>query len=151
MALRLALCSLLAVAGIVIAANLDPPGSPDPDRLMTIAVLVGGGLVVGLPLIQVVASVALVLLIAINWPFRFPDRRTALKRIGWITGASLVGAAVGATIMVVVPMARRAASGLPSRRSRTRGAIDALEASDGRRCTAGSRNLSSACLGDQFA
>ena len=94
--LLVALCGLIAAGGLSIAFN---NANSYHDRWLEVALMVGGGLVVGLPLVQIAVSVAAVILIAINWPFRFADRRAALKRIGWITLATIIGAVVGVIIM----------------------------------------------------
>ena len=97
--LLVALCGLIAAGGLSIAFN---NANSYHDRWLEVALMVGGGLVVGLPLVQIAVSVAAVILIAINWPFRFADKRAALKRIGRITRHTITGTMVGVIIMFIM-------------------------------------------------
>ena len=92
--LLVALCGLIAAGGMSIAYS-------DRGRWQDVAIVVGG-LVLGLPLVQIAVSVAAVILIAINWPFRFADKRAALKRIGRITRHTITGTMVGVIIMFIM-------------------------------------------------
>lgn len=95
----LALGGLLALIGIMLAYGGVSQGPQAPDW-QNIAFVIGAGFALGLPFLQVIASVVALILIAIFWDARYSDKTAAQKRIVVITGATIAGAVAGTVVMV---------------------------------------------------